>query len=67
MGLDPQFRGVWFLAKQVSMKVLWWLALAMIMRAALSRFPLESRSDGCPVVGVVGGARLGRCWSDSFV
>ena len=45
------FLGVWFLAKQVSIKVLWWLALAIMIRDAFRRLALASRREGCCGLG----------------
>ena len=45
------FLGVWFLAKQVSIEVLWWLALAIMIRDAFRRLALASRREGCCGLG----------------
>ena len=58
------FLGGAFLMRQVSINILWWLALAKIMRADLSLFPLASMKEkpsfSC-LVGVGFGLGLVSC------
>ena len=48
------FRGGVFLMRQVSINALWWLALAMIISAAFTLFPLASMKVEICVPSAVG-------------